>query len=343
MSVENVPSVMPSTRDERMKKRNSTHENIEVNSGNKKAIKANKSSTNPAPLEFSDNAEAEIIIPSMIIQNGNPDRQVIILPYENDDGALWKKPNIAYFRSSGTSNKGCGWLCGTFFPTGGITTKIRDGKKTVGINDTCDETEGHLLKMSDITNGATILGIVRSIDSFYTTLANVLLPFFKNKPANRNLPAPTILNLFDAFNTYFLTEYQILLSYRLSFTGGSEHIGLWGWKYDTFKLSDFCNNRWENPTPITIPTRNIILNNTGACEFIKEHNANVNFEEMQRIFFVDNGGSYRSNALGDILKIDRNYYKPEAVGGRNIKRNRTMQKHKCKNKKIKRSLKHRKS
>jgi hypothetical protein len=65
-------------------------------------IKANKSNTNPAPLEIIDDgnagaeAEPEIIpsIPSIIIRkNGlNPDRQVIILPYERDE--LWQNPNI---------------------------------------------------------------------------------------------------------------------------------------------------------------------------------------------------------------------------------------------------------
>lgn len=40
---------------------------------------------------------------------------------------------------------------------------------------------------------------------------------------------------------------------------------------------------------------------------------------------------------------DNNDKRSKKVGGRNIKRNRTMQKHKCKNKKIKRSLKRRKS
>jgi len=335
-----------SARDKRMEKRNSEHRNIEVNSGNKKAIKANKFSTNPTPPEIIDDvgaeagAEAEAeIIPSIIIHNGvgdpNPPRQVIILPYESDE--LWRKPNIAYFRSSGTSNEGCGWLCGTFFPTGGITTKIKDGKKTVGIDDTCDGTEGHLLKMSDITNGATSNGIIRSISSFYAALADVLFRYFNSNTVPKNISSPTILNLFDVFNTYFLSEQQLLLSYRLSFTHSEEglhHIGLWGWECKTFKLSDFCNTRWGNPTPINIPISINILDNTGACEFIKHYNASVNFEEMHSRIVAHNmidGKQFRCTEINLVLHIDRIYYQAVKAKAKGIqKKNKITNKRKRK-------------
>jgi hypothetical protein len=330
-------------RNARMKKRNSTHENIEVNSGNKKAIKANKSNTNPAPLEIIDDgnaeAEAEIIpsIPSIIIRNNdrNPDRQVIILPYERDE--LWQNPNIAYFCSSGTSNTGCGWLCGTFFPTGGITTKIKDGEKTVGIDDECKGTGGHLLKMSDITNGATSNGIIRSIDSFYTELTVVLNTYFASIRGPMHIPPPTLLNLFDVFNTYFLTEQQLLLSYRLSFTHSEEglhHIGLWGWECETFKLSDFCNARWGNPTPINIPISINILNNTDACEFIKHYNASVNFEEMHSRIVAHNmanGRQFRSSAINTVIQLNSFFYRPPIIKAKGIqKRNKITNKRKRK-------------
>ena len=310
-----------SARDARMKKRNS---------------KEDKSNTNPAPLEDDAEADAEIIpsIPSIIIRNNdrNPDRQVIILPYERDE--LWQNPNIAYFRSSGTSNEGCGWLCGTFFPTGGITTKIKDGKKTVGIDDTCNGTEGHLLKMSDITNGATSSGIIRSIDSFYTELAGVLYSYFYSKLVRKNIPPPTILNLFDVFNTYFLSEQQLLLSYRLSFTEGLHHIGLWGWECETFKLSDFCNTRWRNPTPINIPISINILNNTDACEFIKHYNASVNFEELRSIIVADNmidGRQFRCPALNIVIQLNSSFYRPLIIKAKGIqKRNKITNKRKKK-------------
>ncbi len=281
------------SRDERMIKRN-------------ERMKANKFSTNSAPPEIIDDtkaeaeAEAEIIPfpPSIIIRHEdvrNPDRQVIILPYERDE--LWEIPNIAYFRSSGTSNEGCGWLCGTFFPTGGITTKIKLDEKT-RINDECVGTGGHLLKMSDITNRVCSSGVVRSIDSFYTAFATELNIFLNQGQDRTRITAPTIIQLFDAFSTYFLSEQQLLLSYRLSFAYSEEglhHIGLWGWKCtntnnnETFKLSDFCNTRWGGRClPISIPNRVEILNSVKSCEFIKRHSASVNFEEMRIIIFAHN-------------------------------------------------------
>ena len=64
-----------------------------------------------------------------IIYAGERERQLVILPYGIRD-AYWQNSNITYFCSSGTSNEGCGWLCGTFFPTGGITTKIVEKKNS---------------------------------------------------------------------------------------------------------------------------------------------------------------------------------------------------------------------
>jgi hypothetical protein len=337
------------SRDERMAKRNNkaVTEIIDVSSGNKKAVMSpeiidvssgnKKAVMSPEIIDVSSGNKKAVMsleIPSIILRNDSePDRQLVILPYEPDDLG-WQIPNIVYFRSSGTSNEGCGWLCGTFFPTGGITTKIKQNKKTVGINDDCAGTEGHLLKMSDIMSGVTSVGINKNIDSFYTMLANainVFLQFEEVRPAQRTLYiTPTILDLFNAFSTYFLSEQQLLLSYRLSITHSDEgwqHIGLWGWECtgsknkNTFKLSDFCKERWGNPSPIDIPNKVDIMNKEDACIFIKENNANVNFEGMKKILIAHNkdpknGKPFTTiQAFGTVLQLNNFFSQPLLAKG----------------------------
>jgi hypothetical protein len=256
-------------------------------------------------------------MPSIIIrgEGGNPDRQVIILPYEPD--LLWQIPNIAYFRSSGTSNQGCGWLCGTFFPTGGITTKEKINNKTM-FQDECVGTMGHLLKMSDITNGATRNGIIKSIDSFYDSLSLEIDKFLEREPRTLYI-TPSILSLFDAFNTYFLSEQQLILSYRLSFTPDLlHHVGLWGWectdtKNNTYSLSDFCNRRWGNLPPIDVPSNVSIISSEDACNFIKHHQANVIFEEMHSIIVEDNKNFKSDHPLRRVLFLNNKHSPPPSA------------------------------
>lgn len=319
-------------RDVRMVKRNKAVMPLEIIDDSSKKVA--KSSAKAMPPEIIDDSSAKAMppeimddsghgheIPSIIIrEDGNPDRQIVILPYERSD--LWQIPNIAYFRSSGTSNKGCGWLCGTFFPTGGITTKAKiSGKST--FDEECRGTGGHLLKMSDITNDTSVQGIIKSIYSFYTDLATEIDRFFVQELPRKLYITPTIFELFDAFNTYFLSEHQLLLSYRLSFTEDlHDHIGLWGWectdsKNKTYKLSDFCNKRWSNPTPINVPNRDInIMSSEGACNFIKQNNASVEFNEIHERIAEDNlvNGKKFSNsiALSMVIRLNSMYSTPHA-------------------------------
>jgi hypothetical protein len=220
-----------------------------------------------------------------IIYFGERARQLVILPYGNSD-AYWQNSNITYFRSSGTSNEGCGWLCNTFFPTGGITTKIVENKKTVGIDETCAGTAGHLLKMSDIINN---VGVFVGIEQFCMALATILEDIvFKDiyrKPKRTefsNYDSATVTDAFSAFFSYFISEQQMKLSYQLT----PPNTGLWGWRFGNFELSEFCKERWGDLPHFVVPPLSSlrILNNEDTCEFLKQEDASVNFSVLHDLF-----------------------------------------------------------
>lgn len=253
-------------------------------------------------------------------QAGEAERQIVILPYLRD--AYWQNTNIAYFRSSGTSNENCGWLCGTFFPTGGITTKIRDGDKTIGINSECPGTEGHLLKMSDIISN---VGVFIGIEPFCLKLAKVIGDIifsptvFKQKtkpPEFDNYDAgPTIEQVFNAFTSYFISEQQLMLSYQLT----PPNIGLWGWRFGNFVLADFCKGMWGNIPHIMAPPLSALskLNKESTCNFIKQHDASVNFDVLRAALVKLHGPKARNACLSQVNQMQNVFGRTAtAKGGR---------------------------
>jgi hypothetical protein len=237
---------------------------------------------------------------------GQPERQIVILPYMPDP--YWQNPNIAYFQSSGTSNADCGWLCGTFFPTGGITTKIKEDQKTIGMNSECLGTEGHLLKMSDIID----LGVFIGIENFYLALAQEIESIVFSKAVFKIHPkppefdnydaGPSIIQVFYAIDSYFISEQQLMLSYQLT----QPNIGLWGWRFGNFTLADFCKRRWGEINHIRLPPVSALtkLNKEDTCNFIKENEASVNFEALSAECMRLQGKTKRLTCISKVVQID---------------------------------------
>lgn len=258
-----------------------------------------------------------------------PERQIVILPYVRDE--YWQNTNIAYFRSTGSSNEGCGWLCGTFFPTGGITTKIKEGGKTIGINSECPGTEGHLLKMSDIINN---VGVFVGIESFCTTLALVIEDIiyspsvFKKTPKppefDNYMAGPTINEVFNAFNSYFISEQQLMLSYQLT----PPNLGLWGWRFGNFVLADFCKSRWGDIPHIMAPPLSAVpkLNKETTCNFIKQHDASVNFDVLHNSFKILQGPKPRNACVSKVNAMERVFNMAKGIHNRSKKRKNTKNK-----------------
>ena len=189
------------------------------------------------------------------------ERQIVILPYGFDDG-IWPLPNIAFYLSSGTSNKGNEWLANTYFPTGGLVTKTAKPN----FDDDCDnesDDSGHILKMSDMHSEAYYIGI----RDFLINLINALTPFILTMDDYFRVE-----NLIKAFYNYFITEHQILLSFLLT----SPNTGLWGWRFGGGALTNFCKLRRQYEGPyinLETNTKPTELNKKQACNEIKRHGA----------------------------------------------------------------------
>lgn len=311
-----------STREERANKRNEAKTDASVAkteasaAAQKSEKQTSKTRKKKSPIEEVSVAEAQPLTltsektagPSLIsiIYDGGdsePERQLVILPYGVID-EYWRNANIVYFRSSGTSNENCGWLCGTFFPTGGITTKIIS-EKTTEFNSECRDTGGHLLKMSDIVNN---VGTFIGIEPFSLALANVLGDIIYSEPVFQKTikppefdnysAGPSIQQVFDAFNAYFISEQQLILSYQLT----PPNIGLWGWRFGNFSLAKFCQERWGMIPHIMVPPLSVVdkLNKEDTCNFIKRYGASVDLDILRDSLKRLHGKLKRSKCNGEV-------------------------------------------
>jgi hypothetical protein len=256
-------------------------------------------------------------------------------PESSTPETFWVRPNIVFFRSTGTSNKerGFEWLRGTFLPTTGLSCSEQtfqedaDGNKTIYIEKIvdfgCNENEeirrkrGHISKMSDYTNikGDTTIFIglesflhdmiaeldyqLRDIVSFGLTDESIKTLIEKYPDlihTEKDRSTGTQISvLFNAFTSYFLTEQQLKISYLLT----GKNTGLWSFKCGTFSLSDFCIKRWSTESePMLSMLKSQNIGDYAARNFFAGYkDVNETYE-----FIESNGANVEFSEMTEIIQ-----------------------------------------
>jgi hypothetical protein len=221
-------------------------------------------------------------------------RQTVIVPTSGEQ--FWPAKNMAFFKSTGTSNKGCEWLRGTFFPTSGITCRKRDDETIYNyaecVKGDPNHFAGHITKMSDYTRLILpdLMNFMRDLfDGVLLPQMSRVFPLYpRTKITDEMLTYPSfghgafqyIDKLAEIISDYFLTEEQLKLSYQLT----ADNTGLWGFTFMTFSLSDFCRQRWGALPKFNVPNINIeqCASDTGdVYDFIVRNGANIEFDVMK--------------------------------------------------------------
>jgi hypothetical protein len=211
-------------------------------------------------------------------------RQFVII---NKRDSVWNTPNIAFFRTTGSSNEETEWLKDTFYPTSGLTCKPYDfSKKICNYND-CDTKKmtyfkGHIAKMSDYTSLPSmriytfeLFVFMKDLIDVLNSTSFILTDEFVNYP---NYGIESINMLEKAFLDYFLTEEQLKLSYQLT----PDNTGLWGFRLGNFSLSEFCRKRWGTLPKFHVPyTEQCTENTDEVYRFIVNNDANIEFDDMK--------------------------------------------------------------
>jgi hypothetical protein len=227
-------------------------------------------------------------------------RQIVVV--HNPGEQFWPAENMAFFKTSSTSNKGTAWLTGTFFPTSGLSCTHEDSPEVIRNYSECDKDNmshsmGHITKMSNYTTiyelSGRKLGIAyySALHSFINDLCDALNEQVFRKFNEKHLEiliqefpildmSEMITNLFTTIRSYFLTEDQLKLSYQLT----PNNTGLWGVKFGDFLLSDFCRERWGPLPKFNVPSNvQCTPNANSVYRFIVDNGANIEFKTLEHI------------------------------------------------------------
>jgi hypothetical protein len=297
-------------------------------------------------------------------------RQIVIVPKSGEQ--FWPVQNIAFFRTSGTSNEGTGWLSGTFYPTSGLTCKHRDTPETIRNYAECvkgnnDHVTGHITKMSDYnTRRIFSLGLIdfmkHLFDGELLVKINSVFPYYprvKITTAMLSYPgfgtlegaAQYITTLETVIMNYFLTEEQLKLSYQLT----PDNTGLWGFKFGDFSLSEFCRQRWGPLPKFNVPDiEQCRENSDDIYRFIVANNANVDFDDMKsqvlsqiktQVVFSESAflTSRIAQCKSNIYHYELTYSKQEKGKGKSKKQKNKSKNNKTKKTKAKKSTKKQKN
>jgi hypothetical protein len=245
-------------------------------------------------------ASAEIISSIDYCDYLDTHRQIVIVSASGEQ--FWPVQNMAFFRTSGTSNDGTEWLRGTFYPTSGLTCKHRDTPDIIRNYAEClkgnrDHVSGHIAKMSDYT---TVRGFRVSTPDLFPFMRDLfdgallpaitrVFPGYPHKQVDDTMLSypgfgsdighKYIFALEATIQNYFLTEEQLKLSYQLT----PDNTGLWGFRFGDFSLSEFCRLRWGLLPKFNVPRVETCTPNTDSIyTFIRDNNANIEFDDMQR-------------------------------------------------------------
>lgn len=261
-------------------------------------------------------------------------RQFVIVPKSGQQ--FWGAPNIAFFRTTGSSNEETEWLKDTFYPTSGLTCKSYDSsKKNCNYNE-CDTKKptyfkGHIAKMSDYTSLPSMRIYTFELFEFMKGLIEVLnsASFILTDEFYPNYGIESINMLEKAFLDYFLTEDQLKLSYQLT----PDNTGLWGFRLGNFSLSEFCRKRWGQLPKFHVPPypEQCTENTDDVYRFIVNNNANIEFDNMKsKISIIP---EMITNTFAVRTKIDQFIYKYKiARGGNKKKKTKKTKAKKTKNK-----------
>jgi hypothetical protein len=244
-------------------------------------------------------ASLEIIDSIDYCDTNETHRQIVIVPKSGEQ--FWPTQNMAFFKTSGTSNEGTGWLSGTFYPTSGLTCKHGGTRDIIRNYEQCEKDNpghfnGHIAKMSDYTSVREHRIITPYLFQFMTDLFDGVLrstitqvfPGYPYKAIDdKMLSYPDfgsdigdkyIFNLEKTIKNYFLTEDQLKLSYQLT----PDNTGLWGFRFGDFSLSEFCRERWGPLPKFNVPPIELCRDNSDdVYDFIRENIANIEFDDMQ--------------------------------------------------------------
>ena len=182
---------------------------------------------------------------NIIHEGGDSYRPIVIIEINNL--ALWPNANIAYFKSSGRTNK-TPQYSNTWLPFGGLVEE----NNTIIRNNTFDK--GHLIKMSDLLSISTyfrwkstlLMNYFRTKDNFHP-----FIDVFYESPRGtmKNVTTTEITHFREAeeirtlFDSYFLFDWQLRISAQI---GG----GYWERNRD---FHEYVLAHIELPVSVIIP------------------------------------------------------------------------------------------
>jgi hypothetical protein len=131
--------------------------------------------------------------------------------------------------------------------------------------------------MRDLFDGTLLPAITRVFPGYpYKEIDDKMLSY---PGFGSDIGAKYIFALEATIQNYFLTEEQLKLSYQLT----PDNTGLWGFRFGDFSLSEFCRVRWGPLPKFNVPPVEICTPNTDSIyNFIRDNNANIEFDDMQR-------------------------------------------------------------
>lgn len=238
------------------------------------------------------------------------EREIVIYGLELNN-CSWPTENMAFFKSTGSSNIANAWLSNTYFPTNGLSCHVENAEASINIFNDYGEhhglentrhVHGHIIKLSDYTKylknkernekqkPLNVYYEFKELEPFYKFLVDKLTYFVTNesfidKNKDLILEKKEIYKNFNYYDKliktiadYFSCEEQLKISYSLS----DNNEGLWNWEFCNITFVDICKERWgELPEKINkVKSPDITkdyLNTDETYNYLISKNAYTNF------------------------------------------------------------------